>query len=100
MMTETKLHIEIGGNVLDVEGDNRLVEKIYNDFKEQIAAVEPLVAPVAAANSDVPGSVVVVVREEEGTLAQPLPGMELRGRAIGPDVAPIVQLTRGKENVL
>ena len=55
MKTETKLHIEIAGDVIDVQGDPALVETIYNDFKAHIEAVAstkavtaPEVAPLVA----------------------------------------------------
>jgi hypothetical protein len=35
-MKDIKLHVEIDGKVLDIEGDSDMVDRVFKDFKEQV----------------------------------------------------------------
>lgn len=63
---ETKLHLEIDGNVLDVAGEPAFVETVYEDFKRRIGDR----VPPGAANDD-------VVKDDE---IAPLVAMTASGR--------------------
>ncbi|MDQ1197415.1 hypothetical protein [Agrobacterium sp. SORGH_AS 787] len=51
-MTNVKLHINITQGIIDAEGDQDFVWRVYEDFKDRIVSINPSAAPPIADNQD------------------------------------------------